>query len=121
MTYYESVKHDAIEALIEITMDDTDLLDEVNYNVLCEILDTYDITGNMTGSYFCSTIEARQALVESEDTLEIIQNAVYHGFLTYMELGSMICKEEWEVLDVTLRTYVYATYISEWISEYIDN
>ena len=121
MSYYESVKHDVMEALIDITNDDTDLLEEVNYDVLCELLDSYDITGNMTGSYFCSYVDAKRFLSQSDDTLQTIQDAVYHGYMTYTELGSMICKEEWEDLDVVLRGYVYDTNVSGWIADYIDN
>lgn len=121
MSYYESVKNDVMQALIEITMDDKDLLEEINYNVLCETLDSYDITGDMCGSHFCNSEEAKKALKDSEDTWEMIWSAVYNEYLTYTQLGRMICNAEWETLDVILRMYVYNAYVSDWIMEYIEN
>ena len=109
--YLEQVTADAKEAILENmeywNFDDREELEEVAHD---ELWTDDSVTGNASGSYFCSTWKAEEALCHNWDLLaeaceefgQDIGEAVKHGA---------------EYCDVTIRCYLLGQAISAAIDE----
>ena len=68
------------------------------------------VTGNASGSYFCNSCKAREAVLEDLDT-------VCEALREFGVGDGEIFVEDWEYLDVTARCYVLYAAIEEALDE----
>ena len=114
--YYEEVKEAVKEAAEnEYTVEVIDPIDLDEYEeALNDALWVDDsVTGNASGSYFCSTYKAEEALAHNWDLMEEALHE-FRGFgyndYDFLEKGA-----EW--IDVIIRCYVLSSCIAEYIDE----
>lgn len=101
--YYEAVKEDIIDALEET--------EERDYNVLYDDLWINDsVTGNASGSYYCNSWKAEEAICHNLDLLgEALQE--------FGDGPEYLIKEGPEAADVTIRCYVLGSCLREVLEE----
>lgn len=109
--YLNQVKNDVLDYIAENIdgadwIDDRDGLEEHLYEE-CWISDS--VTGNASGSYYCNSYKAREAVFEDYDT---VRNAL-EEFETPDRIGKLFLDEEWELIDLTARCYVLGQAISD--------
>lgn len=109
--YFESVTADVKKAILENIdnweYSDRDELEEVAYDALfCD--DT--VTGNASGSYYCSTYKAEEALCHNWD---ILADAIdeFGGDVDVLRQGAEAC-------DVTIRCYLLGQAISAALEDF---
>ena len=61
------------------------------------------VTGNASGSYFCNSYKAREAVLED---METVSEALREFCTPAEEIGERFLNEDWEWLDVTARCYI---------------
>ena len=109
--YKETIKDDIREYIDnEINFTDYADLDELNDKLFIED----SVTGNASGSYFCNTWKAEEALCHNLDILE--EAADCFGD----DLGELI-KRGAEACDVTIRCYLLSECIAEVLEELEDD
>ena len=90
--------------------------DEVE-NWLSDVLWTEDsVTGNASGSYTFSRLQAKENFFLDDDAEYYLGQALEDFGITSCELGDWLNHGDWERLDVTIRCYL----LSECISEVLD-
>ena len=92
--YYEAVKNDALEYIKE-----NDLQDKSQDELYDELFLADSVTGNTSGSYYCNTCKAEEALTHNLDLLKEALDAFGDDFNNALERGAEYC-------DVTIRCYV---------------
>lgn len=114
--YYEEIKKAVKEAAEnEYTLETIDPIDLDEYKeALNDALWVDDsVTGNASGSYFCNTYKAEEALAHNwdlmEEALQEFRTLGYNDF-DILEKGA-----EW--VDVTIRCYILGSCIAEYIDE----
>ena len=96
--YYEAVKNDAIEYIKE-----NNLQDKSQDKLYDELFMSDSVTGNASGSYYCNTYKAEEALCHNMDLLaEALQCFGYDIGNEYYHLSRK--GAEW--CDVIVRCYV---------------
>lgn len=109
--YLEQVTADAKEAILENmeywTFDDREELEEVAYD---ELWADDSVTGNGSGSYFCNTWKAEEALCHNWDLLA--KACEEFG----QDIGEAI-KQGVEACDVTIRCYLLGQAIAAALDE----
>lgn len=71
----------------------------------------YDsVTGNASGSYFCNSYNAMQAVM---DNMELLQEALYEFGADYADIGRRFMECDWEYFDVTIRCHLLPSIISD--------
>lgn len=71
------------------------------------------VTGNASGSYYCNSNMAKDAVI---DNLDLLKEAC-EEFGCKEELGERFIDGEWEWMDVTIRCYLLGQAISEALDE----
>lgn len=106
--YFENVKEDVKDYIKE----NYDNLEDVNRDSLYDDLFIEDsVTGNASGSYYCSTWKSEEAICHNMDLLgEALECFGYEEGFNAMEKGAEWC-------DVTIRCYVLSQVIDEAIEE----
>lgn len=100
--YYEAVKNDVMDYLKET--------DERDYEKLYDDMFISDnVTGNASGSYYCNTWDAEEALCHNLDLLQEALECFGCG-IEYLENGAEAC-------DVTIRCYVLSQVLQEALDE----
>lgn len=108
--YLEAVKEDVKEYINEIDFSDFGSVEELEEK-LNEILWVEDsVTGNASGSYYCNSWKAEEALAHNWDLLA-------EAFREFGEDGTDILEKGAEAMDVTIRCYLLSQAISEVIEE----
>ena len=112
--YLENVKEDVKEYIkeneIKVTEENRDDLEqELNDNLFIED----SVTGNASGSYYCNTYNAEQALVGNFDLLREALEMFGETGADFLEHGA-----EWA--DVIIRCYILSQAISEVLDEIIE-
>ena len=92
--YYEAVKNDALEYIKE-----NNLQDKSQDELYDELFLADSVTGNASGSYYCNTYKAEEALTHNLDLLKEALNEFGCNFNDALERGAEYC-------DVTIRCYV---------------
>lgn len=109
--YLENVKEDVLEYIrendIEITEDNRDEIEQELYDNL--FVDD-SVTGNASGSYYCNSYKAEQALVGNLDLLHDALREFGGDSIDVLEKGAEWC-------DVTIRCYLLGQALSEVIDE----
>ena len=108
--YREAVKEDVLEYIKnEINLEDFDTLEELDEH-LNETLWTEDsVTGNASGSYYCNSWKAEEALAHNWDLLAEAMKE-FGCEVDLLEKGA-----EWA--DVTIRCYLLGQAIGEVLDE----
>ena len=92
--YYEAVKNDAMEYIKE-----NNLQDKTQEELYDELFMSDSVTGNASGSYYCNTYKAEEALAHNTDLLKEALNEFGGDFNNALERGAEWC-------DVIVRCYV---------------
>lgn len=104
--YLENIKEDIKEYIKE----NYDNLEEINKDRLYDDLWVEDsITGNASGSYYCNTYKAQEALIGNEDLLK-----------DTIDMFGIDMAESWsdyEYLDVSIRCYLLGQALDEALEE----
>lgn len=112
--YLENVKEDVLEYIrendIEITEDNRDEIEQSLYDDLW-IEDS--VTGNASGSYYCNSYKAEQAIVGNLDLLKEALLEFGCDSVDVLEKGAEWC-------DVTIRCYLLGQAINEAIDEILE-
>jgi hypothetical protein len=74
-----------------------------------------EITGNASGSYFCNSNEAKEAVLYDMGT---VREALIEFGCSAEEIGDRFLNEDWEWLDVTARCYVLGEALGDWIRDH---
>ena len=76
-----------------------------------------EVTGNGSGSYTFSRLEARRNFFEDDDSEDYVSQMVQEGFCTAEEVGKHMASGDWEWLDVCIRCYLLGEVVQEVIDE----
>ena len=68
------------------------------------------VTGNASGSYYCNSYKAMQAVT---DNMELLQEALDEFGADYSDIGRKFMDGDWEYFDVTIRCYLLSSTISD--------
>lgn len=75
-----------------------------------------DITGYLNGSYACNTLASKENVLSY---FGIFQDAVKYYDISESEVGEFFLDEDWELMDVICREYLFDMYLDEYIDEYL--
>ena len=103
--YYEAVKNDALEYIKE-----NNLQDKSQEELYDELFLADSVTGNASGSYYCNTYKAEEALTHNLDLLKEALNEFGDDFNDALERGAEYC-------DVTIRCYVLGQVLADVLEE----
>ena len=112
--YRESIKADVLNWMEEHReelegMDRADIEEFITDS--CWVAD--EVTGNASGSYTFSRVQARDYFFSDLDSDDYISQMVQEGFLSEAEVGECITSSNWEKLDVCIRCYLLGEAVSE--------
>lgn len=68
------------------------------------------VTGNASGSYYCNSYKAMQAVM---DNVDLLQEALDEFGANYADIGRRFVVGDWEDFDVTIRCYLLSSIISD--------
>ena len=103
--YYEAVKNDALEYIKE-----NKLQDKSQDELYDELFLADSVTGNASGSYYCNTYKAEEALTHNLDLLKEALNEFGGDFNNALERGAEYC-------DVTIRCYLLGQVLADVLEE----
>ena len=109
--YLEAVKEDVREYINnEIKLLDFSSLEELEEKLNDDLWINDNVTGNASGSYYCNSWKAEEALSHNWDLLaEALEN--------FGQDGTDILKQGSEAMDVTIRCYLLRQAIAEVLEE----
>ena len=109
--YLEAVKEDVREYINnEIELLDFSSLEELEEKLNNDLWINDGVTGNASGSYYCNSWKAEEALSHNWDLLaEALEN--------FGQDGTDILKQGAEAMDVTIRCYLLGQAITEVLEE----
>lgn len=68
------------------------------------------VTGNASGSYYCNSYKAMQAVM---DNMELLQEALYEFGADYADIGRRFMAGDWEYFDVSIRCYLLSSVVAD--------
>lgn len=68
------------------------------------------VTGNASGSYYCNSYKAMQAVT---DNMELLQEALDEFGADYADIWRRFMAGDWEYFDVTIRCYLLSSIIAD--------
>ena len=68
------------------------------------------VTGNASGSYYCNSYKAMQAVM---DNMELLQEALDEFGEDYADIGRRFVAGDWEYFDVSIRCYLLSSVVSD--------
>lgn len=68
------------------------------------------VTGNASGSYYCNSYKAMQAVT---DNMEMLQEALDEFGADYADIGRRFMYGDWEYFDVIIRCHLLSSIISD--------
>lgn len=109
--YLEAIKEDVREYINDvIELSDFDSLEELEEKLNDNLWINDSVTGNISGSYYCNSWKAEEALSHNWDLLaEALEN--------FGQDGTDILKKGAEAMDVTIRCYLLGQAIAEVLKE----
>ena len=109
--YYETIKSD-LETFIEKNYNLNDFKDigEAYEKIYDDAFISDSVTGNASGSYFCNTWKAEEAICHNLDLLG-------EAFEAFCEDGADVLKNGAESCDVTIRCYLLGQALQEVLDE----
>lgn len=112
--YKEAVKNDVLEYIEnEINFEDFDSLEELEQHLNDELWTVDSVTGNASGSYYCNSWKAEEALAHNWD---LLAEALEEFGLD----GTDILKQGAEAMDATIRCYLLGECIAAALEEIED-
>lgn len=109
--YLKAVKEDVKEYINnEINFSDFDSVEELEEKLNDDLWTCDSVTGNASGSYYCNSWKAEEALSHNWDLLA-------EALEEFGENGTNIIKKGAEAMDVTIRCYLLGQAIREVIEE----
>lgn len=116
--YREAVKEDVKNWMDENHEPGASREQEFDYDTVfegCWVAD--EVTGNGSGSYTFSRLEARRNFFEDDDSEDYVSQMIQEGFSTAEEVGKHMASGDWEWLDVCIRCYLLGEVVQEVIDE----
>lgn len=112
--YREAVKNDVLEYIKdEINFEEFDSLEELEQHLNDELWTVDSVTGNASGSYYCNSWKAEEALAHNWDLL-------VEALEEFGQDGTDILKQGAEAMDVTIRCYLLGECIAAALDEIED-
>lgn len=109
--YREAVKEDVLEYIKdEINFEDFDTLDELEEKLNEDLWTEDSITGNASGSYYCDSWRAEEALAHNWDLLA-------EALEEFGQDGTDVLKQGAEIMDVIIRCYLLGECIAAALDE----
>lgn len=109
--YYEAVKEDVLQYIREnINFADYSDIDELSEKLFEDCWIDDGVTGNASGSYYCNSWKAEEALAHNWDLLA-------EALREFGEDGTDILEAGAEAMDVTIRCYVLSSCIADALDE----
>ena len=109
--YLKAVKEDVKEYINnEINFSDFDSVEELEEKLNDDLWTCDSVTGNASGSYYCNSWKAEEALSHNWDLLA-------EALEEFGENGTNIIEKGAEAMDVTIRCYLLGQAIREVIEE----
>lgn len=68
------------------------------------------VTGNASGSYYCNSYKAMQAVM---DNMELLQEALDEFGADYADIGRRFMAGDWEYFDVSIRCYLLSSVVAD--------
>ena len=68
------------------------------------------VTGNASGSYYCNSYKAMQAVM---DNMELLQEALDEFGADYADIGRRFMEGDWECFDVSIRCYLLSSVVAD--------
>lgn len=116
--YREAVKEDVKNWMDENHEPGASREEEFDYDTVFEACWVADeVTGNGSGSYTFSRLEARRNFFEDDDSEDYVSQMIDEGFSTAEEVGKHMASSDWEWLDVCIRCYLLSEAVQEAIDE----
>lgn len=113
--YLDAMKSDVLEAIRHnYTTTDYTERDEMQEALYDDLWIDDSVTGNASGSYFCNSHKAREAVL---DNMDIVAEALREFCTQEEEIGERFLNEDWEWLDVTARCYLLGQAIGAALDE----
>lgn len=110
--YYAAMRRDVRNAIDEgYSLDEwRGRRDDLEENLNDDLWIDDSVTGNASGSYYCNSYKAMQAVT---DNMELLQEALDEFGADYADIGRRFTDGDWEYFDVTIRCYLLPSVISE--------
>ena len=114
--YLESMKDDIREYIItdELKKEIREDREEVEQRLNDELWIDDSITGNASGSYYCNSYKAQEAVTDNSD---LLREALTEFCTEPGEIAKRFLEGDWEYFDVTIRCYLLGSAISEVLDE----
>ena len=114
--YLESMKDDIREYIItdELKKEIREDREEVEQRLNDELWVDDSITGNASGSYYCNSYKAQEAV---QDNCDLLREALTEFCTEPDEIAKRFLDGDWEYFDVTIRCYLLGSAISEVLDE----
>lgn len=114
--YMEVMKDDIKTYIItdEIKAEIKEDRDEVEQRLNDDLWAEDCITGNASGSYFCNSYKAKEAVTDNE---ELCREALTEFCVESGEVAKHFLNGDWEYFDVTIRCYLLGQAISAVLDE----
>ena len=68
------------------------------------------VTGNVSGSYYCNSYKAMQAVM---DNMELLQEALDEFGADYADIGCRFMVGDWDYFDVSIRCYLLSSVVAD--------
>ena len=109
--YYEAVKEDVLQYIREnINFADYSDIDELSEKLFDDCWIDDGVTGNASGSYYCNSWKAEEALAHNWDLLAEALREFGGDCTNILDAGA-------EAMDVTIRCYVLSSCIDDALDE----
>ena len=116
--YRDAVKEDVKNWMEENHEPGASKEQEFDYDTVYEGCWSDDsVTGNASGSYTFSRLEARLFFFEDSDSEDYIHEMINEGFTSSEEVGNHMASGDWEWIDVIIRCYLLGEVVQEVIDE----
>ena len=109
--YLEAIKSDVLDYIREeVNLSDYDSREELEEALNDELWTVDSVTGNASGSYYCNTWKAEEALAHNWGLLA-------EALEEFGQDGTDVLKQGAEAMDVTIRCYLLGQAIAEALDE----
>lgn len=110
--YYAAMRQDVRNAIDEgYSLDEwRGRRDELDEKLNDDLWIDDGVTGNASGSYYCNSYKAMQAVT---DNMELLQEALDEFGADYADIGRRFMADDWEYFDVTIRCYLLHSIIAD--------
>ena len=110
--YYAAMRQDVRNAIDEgYSLDEwRGRRDELEEKLYEDLWIDDGVTGNASGSYYCNSYKAMQAVM---DNMELLQEALDEFGADYADIGRRFMAGDWEYFDVSIRCYLLSSVVAD--------